>query len=294
MKSPSFNAYPNNWLASSRIAAMAPEQEGAYWRLLCYQWNSEDQTIPAADDDLAALSRLGERWPTLGAKVRACFDAVPDMPGRIRNERLWHEYCRIVDLREKQSSGGRAGMASRWSKPAIANAKDTNKTAITDLLDTNNRESGVGSRESGTVKRENTPLPPVGDAGVAPEDGQPRAKPRTPPAWTPTPDQLRVGGWFGRKATTKWSDKELRAWKALQPIPPEDIALMETRYTDTDPEVAQYRRRDIFTLLNNWHGELDRARQPKLGPAGFAPGQIHHETSPLVFDTPDTMHEDRR
>jgi hypothetical protein len=58
MKPPSFNTYTNNWLGSSRVSAMLPEQEGAYFRLLCYQWNSEDQTITDADEDLA---RLGPR-----------------------------------------------------------------------------------------------------------------------------------------------------------------------------------------------------------------------------------------
>ena len=149
MKSPSFNAYPNNWLASARIAAMLPEQEGAYFRLLCYQWNSEDQTIPADDESLAARSRLNGRWQSLGAKVRACFHAVADQPDKLRNERLWHEHQRIEDLRERQAEGGRRGMQSRYRNRAIAGNQGGDKSAISDLQDSYNRESGVGSRDQG-------------------------------------------------------------------------------------------------------------------------------------------------
>jgi uncharacterized protein YdaU (DUF1376 family) len=147
MKPPSFNAYPNNWLGSGRVSAMLPEQEGAYFRLLCYQWNSENQTIPDSDEDLAMLSRLNGRWATLGAKVRACFDRVDG--GGLRNERLWHEYTRIMGLRERQSAGGKKAMGNRWNQP-----QDSTKQPISDLQDTYNREQRTENRESGVGNRE--------------------------------------------------------------------------------------------------------------------------------------------
>jgi uncharacterized protein YdaU (DUF1376 family) len=141
MKPCSFNAYPNNWLGSARVASMLPEQEGAYFRLLCYQWNSEDQTIPANDEDLANLSRLNSRWATLGSKVRACFDPLPDNPAALRNERLWHEFCRIAGLRNKQSAGGKQAMANRW------HTNDSSHKSLTKSLITGNREQRTENRE---------------------------------------------------------------------------------------------------------------------------------------------------
>lgn len=72
--------------------------------------------------------------------------------------------------------------------------------------------------------------------------------------------KVRVGGWFNRREATAWSVKELKALKAVfaMKTPEEDIALLEAHYTD---ESASYLRRDILTLLNNWNGEIDRARQ---------------------------------
>ena len=144
MKTPSFNFYPNNWLASSRIMTMLPEQEGAYIRLLAYQWNSEYQTIPEDDQELAMLSRLGERWHKLGTKIKACFHAVEDMPGHLRNDRLFFEYQRVEKCRERKAAGGRKSAAVRWggndtSNP-IAEQQVSNKILITNLQDTCNRE----------------------------------------------------------------------------------------------------------------------------------------------------------
>ena len=80
--------------------------------------------------------------------------------------------------------------------------------------------------------------------------------------------KVRIGGWFKRRPTTPWSSKEIKALKDVIKLgtPPEDIDLLERRYMSGD----QYLRREIITLLNNWNGEIDRARglsrspQPQL------------------------------
>lgn len=113
MKCPSFPFYVNNWFGSERVSAMEPEQEGAYVRLLCYQWNSDQQSIPSDDQSLAKMSRLNGRWGTMGAAVRACFDAVADLPGRLRNERLHRCWLEAQDYREKQRAKGIASGKAR-------------------------------------------------------------------------------------------------------------------------------------------------------------------------------------
>jgi hypothetical protein len=116
---------------------------------LCYQWNSEDQTIPASDEDLAMLSRLNGRWATMGAKVKACFNPLADDPTKLRNERLWVEFCRIEALREKKSAGGKHAMANRYHSK-----QDTTKSLARVLADSYNREQGTENREQGTEQRE--------------------------------------------------------------------------------------------------------------------------------------------
>jgi uncharacterized protein YdaU (DUF1376 family) len=140
---------------------MLPEQEGAYLRLLCYQWNSEDQTIPEDDGQLAMLSRLADRWASLGRDVKQCFDCVAEIPGRLRNERLWHEYNRIEGLRGKRSSGGKKGMEHRWTKkpPQVINNPVITELQLSNNPDiTGNREQGTGNRDA--IPEKKTPKPP--------------------------------------------------------------------------------------------------------------------------------------
>lgn len=66
---------------------------------------------------------------------------------------------------------------------------------------------------------------------------------------------IRIGEWFGRRASTKWTLAEA---EALTNVKPEngDLDEMEKFYTSD----YEYLRRNVETLLNNWNGELDKAR----------------------------------
>lgn len=69
----------------------------------------------------------------------------------------------------------------------------------------------------------------------------------------------RLNKIFGRRDTTAWSKKEELALKALSQSKDFDAELgeIETYYTSG----SKYLRQDLQTLLNNWAGELDRARR---------------------------------
>lgn len=71
---------------------------------------------------------------------------------------------------------------------------------------------------------------------------------------------IRLGKFFNRRETTRWSEKERKALKSLMPIDPEDVALLERYYgVRIPPDEKDFRRTSLETLLNNWNGELDRA-----------------------------------
>lgn len=72
--------------------------------------------------------------------------------------------------------------------------------------------------------------------------------------------RLRIGSWFNRRPTTQWSEQEVRALRKVLKLntPPDDIDLLEKRYLAKAPFI----RREIATLLNNWNGEIDKARNP--------------------------------
>lgn len=96
----------------------------------------------------------------------------------------------------------------------------------------------------------NTPLPPKGGMGRK-SDNLPSSQ-----------NAIRISQLFSRRLTTKWSAKEIRAFKAIGPMDPEDLELV-CRYTEAERAKgdAGKHRRDLLTFLNNFTGEIDRARE---------------------------------
>jgi len=71
----------------------------------------------------------------------------------------------------------------------------------------------------------------------------------------------RIATLFGRKLTTEWSEREIRAFKACGTIEPADMAAIESYYAIERAKGEKgLHRRDLGTFLNNFAGELDRAR----------------------------------
>lgn len=73
----------------------------------------------------------------------------------------------------------------------------------------------------------------------------------------------RARSLFRMRESTPLDSSQDRAWKknraAVEATTEDDWLLLEW-YFAQGGEVAQYRRRDLAQLLNNWNGELDRAR----------------------------------
>lgn len=67
----------------------------------------------------------------------------------------------------------------------------------------------------------------------------------------------RIATIFKRRHTTAWSDKEIAAFKALGEIDLDDLTLLERYYASPAP----YLRHDLGTFLNNFAGEIDRAKK---------------------------------
>lgn len=78
----------------------------------------------------------------------------------------------------------------------------------------------------------------------------------------------RINRLFNRRETTAWTEKETRQLKAIAKRAGvlDEIAEIEALYNSG----YKYRRRDIITFLNNFSGELDRARNTQQQPAAAA------------------------
>ena len=67
------------------------------------------------------------------------------------------------------------------------------------------------------------------------------------------PRMDQVASLVKRRESTKWSDKEIKQLKKLDPSQEDIDFLINKDYSN-----YKYRRRDLITLLNNWSGELDK------------------------------------
>jgi hypothetical protein len=151
----------------------------------------------------------------------------------------------------KKLSGGKAGADKRWKGTP-------NGTPISTPISTPNGTPNAPNltqpnlTEPNPTKPNHTPPnPPRGDGEAK------TPKPRIPTS----PEAKTIAELYGRRPTTAWSDKEVRALKAILPVDPEDLALV-ARYTKAEMAKGENgrHRRDLATFLSNFPGELDRAR----------------------------------
>lgn len=87
-------------------------------------------------------------------------------------------------------------------------------------------------------------------------------KPSLPKDRHPTSEPAkRIAGLFRRRLTTAWAYKEIKAFKDIGEINIDDLEMIESYYErERAKGINGIHRRDLYTFLNNFPGELDRAR----------------------------------
>jgi uncharacterized protein YdaU (DUF1376 family) len=265
-KSPAFSFYAGDWLGSIRIAAMTPDQEGAYIRLLAYAWGDPDCSLPDDDATLAAMSRLGERWFNgCSAALRDCFEKHPTRPGRIYNKRLLKERQKQAERSEKAASAGvRSGQARRCgSKVRSANVEPTSNGRSHSVEPTLNISSSFSSSSSYTD--------PITKKDII---GQRKRRKFTYPA--------AFESWWRSYPRRSGKDKALAAWqKAIERIQDTDAVSREEAQAILEASASEFAASDKgmsgeycphpATWLNGGHWQDDRQswkrsepQQPKI------------------------------
>ena len=128
MKRPSFQWYPKDYLTDLSVEVMTLEEEGAYRRLMDYEWLHTG--LPNDMAQLAKLCRISKaRFAKLWPAIKPCFK--PNRKGtRLIHPRLAAER-RKQDLHHKQkSNAGKKGAAARHGDTSeSAKTKDKAGTA---------------------------------------------------------------------------------------------------------------------------------------------------------------------
>jgi len=106
----------------------------------------------------------------------------------------------------------------------------------------------------------------------------------------PTTNQSkRIATMFSRRHTTPWSEKEIKAYRAIGTLDPDDLSALERYYATERAKGDEGRhRRDLATFLNNFAAELDRARlfagRKRRAEPGFRSQPTEYVAPPLTAE----------
>lgn len=246
MKPPAFQFYADDFLAGT--VDMTAEEVGAYMRLLCVQW-----TRGGLVNDPKRLTMVTGCNEATTNHVLTKFEPCDD--GLLRNKRMERVRATSDEWRAKSAAGGKASGKSRvgdseWAKKMVAQ-----RTKNEPLAEPPNKPTGEPLTNSPSPSPSpNKPPTPLPDP--APQGGEVEPRP-------PTALQIRIGRLLHRRPGTRWSAKELKALKTIGTPEEEELQSLEAYYSARIPEDRDYRRRTLLVLLNNFTGELDRARNFK-------------------------------
>lgn len=238
MKLPAFQFYPADWRKDPGVQSLDFETRGVWFEMLCLMHESEQRGVlllngrPMPVEALARLLGLDNQKTTTALTTLTTYGVARVRPedGAIYSKRMVND----EKLRQIRKDAG-----SKGGNPVLVKQKSTTP-------DNQNPTPSSSSSSS------NTPLPQKPPA--LPSLG---LEVETTPSPI-SPEQAEIGSWFNRRPTTPWSEKELKAWaKVPKPIDPDDWQALRWFYTQSG---CGYLRRDIQTLLNNWSGEIDRAK----------------------------------
>jgi len=277
MKRPAFQFYPADWKSNSKLRRCSEAARGAWMDVLCLLHDSDDYGVirwPLADIARAAgvpmklLKELAEKDVLKGGEAGCEPYIYTPRHGRTEGDPVelvaksespcWYcsRFVRDEHVRQKRGDSTRFG---EGNNPQNTSPNPSPKGGL-------GAPEGDGSTSSSSSSSSNTPYSPPRGTGSKP----PKKSDNIPT----TPQALRIAMLFRRRPTTPWSDKEVRAYKKLGKIDPEDLEVV-CRYTESERAKGDEgrHRRDLATFLNNFTGELDRAREKPIN-GHHAPKQI--------------------
>ena len=256
MTTPAFQFYPADFLADENVALMSNQAVGCYIKLICYCWR--ESSIPRQIDDLARLcgedpASMAFLWKSL----KHCFKASRSKEaGRLIHPRLERERRKQVAFKSDRSRAGRKGAEALWNKKAAETSShapangNVPQAAMPEPLANDGSSSSSSSLPSSSTSSSETKDVPTPPSLSSPQRAE----------WVPSGLQKRFGKLFQRRESTRWSPREIAALKGLGEPSEEDLQVLEGYYALRIPPDRDRRRHDLLTVLNNFPGEVDRAR----------------------------------
>ena len=177
-KPPAFQFYVNDWLSSSNVAMMTPEQRGCYIQLLARSWPDGIPYDAHASSMLWALASMpsADAWDKIKAPIMAQF---VERDGRLINLKLEDQFKSMASYHTMTAERAKKAADSRWGK------KDASSMPQALLGDASSSSSSTASStdnstvQSGTVRSDHTDED-LETRSKAKSEATPKAKPSVP------------------------------------------------------------------------------------------------------------------
>lgn len=150
---PWFPCYPSDWLSSQTTQFMTLEQEGAFFRLLCFAWLDDACALPNSPKAMLKLCKgISEEE---FKPILAAFTPHPSKPDSLHNPRLYKEWLACRERQAILQSRAQKGAEARWAvkplklttkKAALLNGRDY-RTESKTILAFLNEKTGKQFRE---------------------------------------------------------------------------------------------------------------------------------------------------
>lgn len=263
MKLPAFQFYPGDWRKDPGIQALSFEERGIWVEILCLMHESSPRGKLLLSGKPYPIDRLARALclsPEVMGKVISDFitlgvAGVCPETGALVCKRM----IRDDEIIKKRAASGKLGGNPAFKKgesnpyyPASDKQNDNQDGKQSDKQKITPSSSSSSSSSDSIIP----PLPPKGEVVVPVDEKNPLGK---------SAIQLRAEAIFRKRPQTPMDHSEKTAWKRAKKIVEATIEaewlLLERYYGAVDTKEAPiYRRRDLATLLNNWSGEIAKAR----------------------------------
>ena len=246
MKRPSFQFYPGDWLQDAPLRSCSIGARGLWADMLCLMHQGSPYGYLKVGGKVILPANLARMCGVTPEEAEGYLEELEtaevfsrDAEGCIFSRRM----VRDEKIRESRAAGGIKG-----GNPALMKRREgSDKVNLAANLPPTPSSSSSSSSS--------TPIPPA--AAAAPSPGRRKRKDNLPDSDT----AKRVGAMFHRRPDTPWSEKELRALDHLGPVNLDDLGIVENRYAaQWPPNGENCLRTSLLTFLNNFPGEVDRAR----------------------------------
>ena len=241
-KAPSMQWYPADWRKDTAVQMLSFHDRGVWFELINIMHESAERGVlvingaPMPEDALSRLLGLDKQTfnQTLSNLLTYGVAKQRDDDGAI--------YCKRM-VEDEKLSQLRRDAGKLGGNPALLNQKPTTPV----------KQKPTPSSSTSTSSS-NTPMPPEGDGfGLDVETAPAPKAPRQPK----TDHGQRIHRIFNRGPRASWSDKELKALSRLEPFDDADFNMVEDYYINSG---NGYLRAEVQTFLNNYQGEVDKAR----------------------------------